>query len=220
MSMHDLAQLGITFRPINQWPAGGKCTDPGERSTPFKAPLSDTAKILAKELRALDAKRGILLEINLRENDVRLDGMPRADARVGHPGVILTFDCRHGTLRPFTDACTTWQHNLRAIAMHLEHLRLAGLYGVGRGGEQYSGWKALPAPTPDQSSAFVNEHDAAAFLGELAIAAPLGILTHAVNYQLNMRETLKTYHPDQGGDVEIFKRLMQAKRILDKHHGL
>jgi hypothetical protein len=38
-----------------------------------------------------------------------------------------------------------WQHNVRAIALGLEALRKVDRYGITRRGEQYAGWKALPA---------------------------------------------------------------------------
>lgn len=38
-----------------------------------------------------------------------------------------------------------WQANIRAIAKTLEHLRDLDRWGVTKRGEQYTGWKALPA---------------------------------------------------------------------------
>lgn len=216
--MHELAQIGVTFRPIHAWPRGGATTKPSARRSPFKQTLADTARILASELRQLRAKPGAILEIDLRENDIRLDGMPRADARVGHPGVILTFECKHGTLRLFTDACHTWQHNLRAIAMHLEHLRMSSLYGVGRGGEQYRGWKALPADAASAEELDLNS--AAAIVGE-AVVLPAGtLLADRLAVQRAFRDVALQHHPDQGGNEEEFKRLMAACAVLKKHHGI
>lgn len=43
------------------------------------------------------------------------------------------------------DTYTTWQDNLRAIALGLEALRKVERYGITRGTEQYTGWKMLTA---------------------------------------------------------------------------
>jgi hypothetical protein len=42
--------------------------------------------------------------------------------------------------------CVKWTDNVHAIALTLERLRLADLYGVTSRGEQYAGWKMLPGP--------------------------------------------------------------------------
>lgn len=135
-------KLGLTLRPIDQWP--GKLTY-ARATSPYSAKINDTLNVLQRELRELRAKN-IVLEIAIREKDLRLDGLPRAGALASHPGIILSFESKHGPLRLPFDGFRNWEHNLRAIAMHLEHLRLAGLYGVGHDGEQYRGWAALPAP--------------------------------------------------------------------------
>jgi hypothetical protein len=50
------------------------------------------------------------------------------------------------------DPMESWQHNVYAIAKSLEALRLVDRYGVTRRGEQYTGWKALPAGSGEVST--------------------------------------------------------------------
>lgn len=101
--------LGLTLRPVDVWPG----TLRGDRDrSPYSAPLKDTLKVLRRELVALSAK-DVVLQIALREQDLRLDGLPRAGAIASHPGVILAFGSRHGALRLFFDRFTRWDHNLR-----------------------------------------------------------------------------------------------------------
>src|SRR5690606_5164123 len=79
------------------------------------------------------------------EDDIRLDGLPRANARPGHQGVVLAFDSKYGPLKYATDTFDRWQDNLRAIALGLESLRRVDRYGITKRGEQYTGWRQLPA---------------------------------------------------------------------------
>ena len=59
--------------------------------------------MLDRELSKLGA-HSVVIELALDEGDIRLDGLPRADARPRHPGVIVSFDSKHGPLRYGTDA--------------------------------------------------------------------------------------------------------------------
>jgi len=199
--------LDLTLRPIDTWPE--KLRYDRERS-PYSAPLKDTLATLKKELSALAAKN-IVLQIAFREQDFRLDGLPRANAIATHPGVILAFGSKHGSLRLFFDRFTRWEGNLRAIAMHLEHLRLAGLYGVGKDGQQYQGWKALPAPEP---GGFQAAADAWEWL-----CLQSGITGSRANSDLvkqAYRIAAARLHPDSPvGDHESFVKLQSVKRLID-----
>ncbi len=218
--------LNLTLRPIQDWP--GKPHPAGRERGPFTAPMKDTLTTLKRELAALSAKN-IVLQIALREQDLRQDGLPRAGAIATHPGIILAFDSRHGPLRLYFDSFTRWENNLRAVAMHLEHLRLAGLYGVGTDGQQYRGWMALPDySSPDISIGAQTPEAAALLIGE-------AIARHALSNEITVSDILRDpkkrdrafriasslAHPDNSvtGDQEQFLRLQQAKALLDKVYG-
>lgn len=132
---------GMTTDPIGAWP--GAFT---KRRTPsrFTADLKSTMKILTKEQNALEAKN-VRIQIAVPASQFRLDGMPYATAKPEHPGLILTMDTKHGPLSYPCDTFTTWQENLRAIALSLEALRRADEYGVTKHGEQYRGNLAIEA---------------------------------------------------------------------------
>ncbi len=196
-------RLGLTLRPLHSWP--GALTPAHRREAgPFSAPLKDTLEVLARELRALSA-RGVVLQLALREGEFRRDGLPRAGARAEHPGVVLSFESRHGPLRLHHDRFTAWEQNLRAIAKHLEHLRLSSLYGVGRDGEQYRGWQALPAGEAGATPA-----------GPAAAAGPEAVInelagTHVGTLSERYRLAVRRCHPDVcGGDERRFRRLQEA----------
>jgi hypothetical protein len=132
------------FRPIQKWPR--KETPRYHRkANAFRQTLSDTYKILEYELSQLNAESPVIIQGYFRESDIRIDGLPRSDAKPGAPGIIITFKSRrHGLMNFCCDDCSTWEHNVRAIALTLERLRKADIYGVTKSGEQYAGWKQLP----------------------------------------------------------------------------
>jgi hypothetical protein len=132
------------FRPLGQWT--GPATPAGSRKqATFKATYPATLDLLFREAGKLGA-RDLVLQVDVSERYIRTDGLPYANARYGsNPGVVISFASHHGPLRYATDAYTEWQDNLRAIALSLEALRAVDRYGVSKRGEQYTGWRALPA---------------------------------------------------------------------------
>lgn len=208
--------MEFTFRPIDVWP-GGKVTPPGQRGSPFSAGWSDTKKKLIAELRQLNARNPVIM-LALSEADIRRDGLPYADCRPAHPGVVIAFDSKHGPLKLPCDSCREWQQNVRAIAYHLEHLRLSALYGVGRYGEQYRGWKQLPPATAQ--AATMSVEDAVRFVMRSAgLAASIaGVLHNPDAYKSGYREAAKRLHPDvNGGQAPPeWDRLQEANAVVQK----
>lgn len=209
-----------TFRPLGPWVEGD--TSPRRGAHLFRATWDDTLKLLERELGYLDG-RNIVIQADFREGDLRLDGMPRADARQpNHPGVRLAFDSVHGPLTYATDAYEKlysgpslkgWQANVRAIALALEALRAVDRYGVTRRGEQYTGWKQLEAGRGDAASHMTSD-EARKVLAQAAggdtdfggSPMPLGALH---------RRARALAHPDRhGGDRTAWDRVEQAARVL------
>jgi hypothetical protein len=186
-------------------------TDPVTRdrrsSRAFRAPWSATLDRLRYETGRLDATL-VVIQVDVIEGDIRRDGMLRAGARVGFPGVRISFDSRYGPLTYATDAYDTWRANVRAIAIALEALRAVDRYGVTRRGEQYTGWsqiQATPArPTREQAAVFLAEHTDDRYTPSMALADPDAAL----------RDAAKRHHPDRGGDHDTFARLTEARDII------
>ena len=110
----------------------------------FATSWPNTERLLLSEVRHLRG-RDLVIEVDVTEGDIRLGGRIRATARPATPGVRVAFDSIHGPLTYSTDRFTTWQDNVRAIALGLEALRKVDRYGITKRGEQYAGWKALPS---------------------------------------------------------------------------
>lgn len=176
------------FRALPTWPY--KPTQQRRSRYTFKAGWNDTLGLLDRELGYLGG-RAVIIAAGFREQDLRLDGMPRANALApSHPGIELSFDSDHGRLVYACDVCELWQHNVRSIALGLESLRAVDRYGISRKGEQYAGWLKLTTSAPNA------DHGR-----ELVQAAG------------SVRAALMRHHPDHGGDprdladVQAFRQL-------------
>jgi hypothetical protein len=207
--------IQATFRPIDVWPGG---PTKHRRAAPFRAGWKATLELLKGELRAL-AARHVVVQIDMAESDIRLDGYPRASARAASPGIILAFDSKYGPLRYPCDTYTDWEDNLRAVALAMEALRKVDRYGVTKRGEQYTGWKALPSG--GASATTMGADHAAVWLCNQAGSRYLAsdVLTRRDVANDAYRDAAKQLHPDAGGDTEAFQRLQEVKRALDAHHG-
>lgn len=177
--------------PIRQWP--GDLTRSRKRS-PFRTSWTATVRLLERELRNLSAKNTVL-QMPITDDEIRLDGRVRANARPTHPGVILTFDSRHGPLSYPCDRFGGWQDNVRAIALALEALRKVDRYGVTKRGEQYTGWKALPpagGTTENRPEVIQRGRD-------------------LISEHGSVRNALFAAHPDRGGDPDDFHAVQVAR---------
>jgi hypothetical protein len=196
---------GMKTAPIGDWP--GTLTRKRQRA-PFSATLGSTMELLNRETRAL-AGTNVLIQIAVPASKFRLDGMPYADAKAEHPGLILTLDSKHGALSYPCDTFTTWQDNLRAIALALEALRKVDRYGVTKGGEQYRGFLAIEASAPTD---FATAQAACEWL-DAQFGEPGTVFTIA---EL-LRRAKRRSHPDTGGTAELFHRVTLAEQYLNQN---
>ena len=206
----------FTFRPIDTWP--GDQTRTPQRSR-FGASWSSTDDLLERELAMLKA-RNVVIQLALDESDIRIDGKPRANARPRHQGVILAFDSRYGPLKYATDTFDRWQDNLRAIALGLEALRKVDRYGITKRGEQYTGWKALPSGTPGAVAMTPSEAARLLAVWGLEDNHESTVAQVAVDPKLRAeayRKAAKRMHPARGGHADDFRRLQDAKAVLEEH---
>ena len=195
----------MRFRPLNSWPL--ESIPPWNRRGPrtFSASWSNTLGLLDKELDKLSAQN-IVIQADFTESDLRLDGMPRSTARVpSHPGIILSFESKHGPLQYATDTHRFWQHNVRAIALGLQALRAVDRYGITKTGEQYAGWRQLTA-----GSGITSREQATALIAKLVGVEHLGDVVGRATYNI----ALKKAHPDGGGDADLFAAVRDAGRLL------
>ena len=112
---------------------------------------------------------------------------------------MLAFESDYGPLQYATDTFTSWQDNLRAIALSLEALRAVNRYGVSRHGEQYRGWRQLTTGS-DDTHGIPDTATAQRYLDDV--------------YDGDLKRALMETHPDRGGDREEFGKVMRIKALL------
>jgi hypothetical protein len=202
------------IEPLGRWQY--PITQNRRNAASFRASWEDTLRLLATELDNLGCTSAVALRVDAEASDIRQDGMLRARARVGFPGVVVSFTSRHGPLSYATDAyeqqwsggLSSWQANLRAIALGLEALRAVDRYGITRSGEQYSGWLAIDGPAVGFSTA----DDALRWLSRQV----------GSEYQPGedvarlLRRAARKLHPDAGGNEADWLLYDQARQLLTK----
>lgn len=211
----------IVIRPLANWP------DPvtGERQSAakFKSTWADTTKLLAKEAELLGADL-VVIEVVSVSGRTRVDGSLPANARIDHPGAIVSLETRRGALRFATDMyesrysndLPSWQANVRAIALGMEALRAVDRHGITSSGQQYRGFEAIESGAITTPVVMSNA-DAAGVLSVAAGWAPNTICPNnpaADVLRLAFRKATKAGHPQFGGKPEQWARVEEAYRVL------
>ena len=166
------------------WPISRPRTEPGNRRV---ANFGDhtvaraVAEIYAELKRLGVGDWNVVVSSNI---PLRLDGVPRSDqGNMKDPGVAVYFKLKE---RSTVFACDKWihvEHNLWAVAKHIEAMRGQRRWGVGDLEQQFAGYAALP---PSGSSAGASWWN---ILG-CAHDAPFDVVKEAY------REKAQIVHPD------------------------
>jgi len=200
--------MDYIIAPIEVWPV---TATKSRRTSQFKSSWSKTVDLLEREL-DLNAKH-IVIQADVSREDVRLDGMLRANARPKSPRVIISFGSKYGNLSYPCDTFTFWQDNVRAIALALESLRKVDRYGVTRRAEQYKGWAKI-----EDNSLPSTIYEAATLLSSLTSDPVSSLMENDRLTKSQLRTALAKYHPDcNPSGSKMFKRLAAAKDLFEKH---
>lgn len=131
---------------------------------------------------------------------LRRDGLPRSGQRTpDDPGVAVYFRLRKV---PHVLACDAWnrvEHNLRAVALHIQALRGMDRWGVGSLEQAFAGYRALPETTSASSWRAVMGIDEGDEIDAEALRSVY-------------RELALKRHPDRGGSDEAMAQLSAAFR--------
>lgn len=211
--------LDYKIEAIEVWP-GEKTPSYQRKRSPFKTIWTSVLRHLEREIRQLGGSN-VIFRLQVTNWDVNKNGTLRADARIKEPGVIIQFSAQRlkgtPTLVYRCDRFPYWQDNVSAIARGLEALRMVDRYGVTDAGEQYAGFKALPASTAPTMSVL----DAAKVLGSFSAWSADSILESAAETKEAIRVARNRTHPDKNdGDRSMYDRVEAAKSILSSHHGV
>lgn len=207
-------------RPLGPW--DGPRTPAGRRRSrfTFRAPWGDTLDLLERELQHL-AAADVVLEADFREQDLRIDGMPRSNARQPvDPAVRLSFESKHGHLIYQADGYDLWQHNVRAIALGLEALRAVDRYGITSRAQQYDGWKQIEAPSTEAIGGYQDAVKVIALaVGMTPADADAAVRQFDVEPALVRglyRRAQRRTHPDAGGTAAAFDLVNRARAELER----
>lgn len=193
------------FRPLPRWDRTD--TDPRASGARFRADWVSTVGLLLYEVEQLGGDV-IALQVDAGEDEIRRDGMLRSAARVGHPGVKVSFTSAFGPLTYATDQYDHWKANVRAIALGLQALRAADRYGISRSGEQYRGYAALTVSPAGDGALSVEESR------RILAQFPPFSLGNAQEIHSAWRAALKVSHPDRGGSAEAVALITKARDVL------
>jgi hypothetical protein len=194
--------MQLEFRPLVTWP---RALTNGRKRAPFKSSWDSTLRLLEHELRMLGAD-SVIIQLAVRQSsDIRLGGQLRPGASLHHPGVVVSFESKHGPQSFPCDTYGEFRDNVRAVALALEALRAVDRYGVTATGEQYRGFTALPPPKPPMT-----REEAERVLSSFSGVTPSARLPLGELY----REAVKAVHPDRGGKRQDFDQVQQAKEVL------
>lgn len=191
--------------------------DRERKTSQFDATWTKTLTLLGKEIAHLGG-RDIVIEVDVREQDIRLDGGLRANARAESPAVVVAFDTtKHGPMLYRADRYGDrwsnrpgWQENVRAVALTLESLRAVDRYGATETGQQYAGFKALPAGRAMPAS-HMTRTEADELLWEVS---GLG-RDKDWPVEGRYRRARAVAHPDRNdGDRSVWDKVEQAAQVL------
>lgn len=182
----------ITAYPLT-WPYGWKRTESGARQRAQFAnhSMNRASHEVVDQVRMMTG-RELVISTNVR---LRQDGLPYSDQRAPtDPGAAVYFRFNG---RPVVFACDKWlkvEHNLWAIARHIENLRASDRYGVGELEQAFAGYAQLAAPAGWNWWEVLGV-DRSAGYDEIKSA---------------YRALAKVNHPDVGGDAEKFVVITKA----------
>ena len=206
-----------TVRPLVDFTVFGRTGKRRPNPYPTRSwSWAGTLKLLEFELAKIGGQHVVLM-LACDESEIRRDGMLYSRAEVKHPGVVLAFDSNHGPLSYATDTFEgrwmgdppNWQINTRAIALGLEALRKIDRYGIGAYGQQYAGYKALPAGS-DGASTHMTRSQAKSI-----ITGVVGTFDRSEGPE-RLRRARAMSHPDRhDGDRTLWDQVEQAARVLD-----
>lgn len=183
------------------------------RPTPFASHWGATEGLLERELRQL-AARDVVLELDFQEGQLRLDGRPYANAKAASSATRIAFESKFGPLTYATDVFPTWQDNVRAIALSLEALRRVDRYGVVKRGEQYAGFKALPAGRA-MAASHMTRDEALSVLADIHEIPVEHFNTDPSSLASSWKRARRHAHPDRNNDDRaLWDRVEQAGAVL------
>jgi hypothetical protein len=185
-----------------QWPLGWKRTlHPGESKFKRDKTIDSTCREIMHQLSLMRGSSVIVISTNI---PTRKDGMPYSSYKAPvDKGAAVYFNLKGS---PHVLACDKWnsiEHNLWAIAKHIESLRDQERWGVGNLEQAFAGFKALPQNTSDNYST--------PWWEILGYKSSWEAINDGDYILVKYYKLAKQLHPDAGGSEEKMQELNRAK---------
>lgn len=178
-----------------------------ERTSKFSVTFQQALDDIEREL--LDRVGADDWRVSTAAPHRKTDGLPYADARPDDPAVVVRWSKGSEQFAVACDQYTDWRDNARAIGLYIREKRKMSDRPVTTGQSEFATARlpsgnedALVTTAPDGTSEEPHE-----VLG-VAPDAPDTVVEAAA------RRLRKEHHPDQGGDVEQFKRVNEAEEAM------
>lgn len=187
----------VTANPLS-WPTNWHRTEVRKRARFDGHSMQRAIEYAREELGRMGViERSVIISSNV---ELRRDGLPRSNQRIpSDPGVAVYFKLDG---EPHVLACDRWtfpEHNLWAIAKHIEALRAQDRWGVGTIKQAFSGYKALPPPSPP------------AIPWRRVLGFNDGVVLSREQVRAAYEVLAKQNHPDQPtGDRARFEQVVEA----------
>lgn len=231
--------LDYVVKPIARWP-GTRRHGSEQKWSPFSrtvtkqssfgggsyqqrergASWSKILSTLERELRQLRAAE-VVMRLDVQQYQLRNDGGIKSNASPASSAVMIEFLAEK--FQPAIrlvykcDVFRDWQSNVYAIAKSLEALRLVDRYEVTTAGEQYAGFKALPAT----SSTTLSTRAAADIIEKYSSYPAEAVERHVDDAKAAVRVAIHKTHPDRNnGQRADYDRVDAARRVLSSVHGV
>jgi hypothetical protein len=186
-----------------EWPTGFDRTDPSERThnKKFEVSLAKSFSDLEKELEKLGVD-DYDYEFDARQR--KRDKRPYSRANPDDPSFVVKWTMGGEQYAVACDQYTSLRDNVRAAGLYIKEKRMMENRPVTTGEAEFTN---LRLPSGDEDGAVVGQEPPCAILGVEPDADDSAV-------RAAYRERLKEVHPDQGGSVEAFGRVKDAKEAM------
>lgn len=196
-----------------EWPDGFERTDERQREPyphGFRVDRRQAFENILEELKKLGAEE-VRIDSGATKKTVNPNALSQ-DANPDDPSVVVYFS-KDG--QDFAVPCDKWDNvrdNAQAIAKYLDAKRALDRYGVKTVESEFTTQKLPPGEDHDPGEDASGHGD---FDGKPPHTV-LGVASDAADDEIKAaaRALKKEYHPDTGGDIGKFNRVLEAEKTL------
>lgn len=200
-----------------EWPDGFERTAPGDREpyphgSGFRVDRRQAFENILEQLKQLGAEE-VRIDSGAHEKTVNPNLLTQ-ESDPSDPSVVVYFS-KNG--EDFAVPCDKWDNvrdNAQAIANYLDAKRALDRYGVKTVETEFTTQKLPPGETEEEDETTTGSGD-----DDFADKPPhkvLGVPSDAGDEEIKAaaRALKKEYHPDTGGDISKFNRVLEAEKLL------